>query len=61
MVTYPTPFEAVLRTERALFSKFQTCRALQGTGIVGTVYTYALLGSSRSFRHNEGQSRRRLL
>ena len=48
---YPTSFEAVLRTERALFSKFQTCRTLQGTGVVWTIHTYALLGRSRAFRH----------
>ena len=58
---YPTPFEAVLRTERAFFSKLQTCWTLQGTGVVRTFQAYALLRLSRSCRHSEGQSGRRLL
>lgn len=54
-VAYPTSFEAVLRTERALFSKFQTCRTLQATGVVWTIRAYALLRPSRDFRHEANQ------
>lgn len=50
-VSYPTPFEAVLRTERALLSNFQACRTLQSAGVIWTVHAYALLRPSRSFRH----------
>ena len=53
-VAYPTSFEAVLRAECALLSKFQTCRTLQGTCIVWTVDAYALFLPSRSFYHTEG-------
>ena len=52
-VAYPTPFEAVLRTERALFSKSQACRTLQGTGIIWTLHAYALLRPSPNFRHDK--------
>lgn len=45
-VAYPTPFEAVLRTERAFFTNFQTCGTLQGTGVIWTVNANALLRPS---------------
>ena len=60
-VAYPTPFEAVLRTERAVFPKFQAGGTLQGTGIVWTIDAYAFFVPYCSFCHDEGQSDRRLV
>ena len=57
-VAYPTPFEAVLGTERALSSKFQTCRTLQGTSVIWAVQSYALLRLSRAIRHDGASSGR---
>ena len=55
-VAYPTPFEAVLRTERTLSAKLQTCRTLQGTSVIWAVHSYALLRLSRYFRHDGAYS-----
>ena len=33
-MAYPTPFETVLRAEKAIGAHFETCRALQRTGVV---------------------------